>query len=359
MANGMNEIQKIARTAAAVDSASAYRPRMAATAIVNTSHRRNSMRFILAVLALLFPAFAKAQGTLPFALQQQFSFTNCTTFTNACGTPLIGGLLYFYVAGTNSQVQNSYFDQALTLPQPSPLVLDGNGRVPMFFLASGTFHVRLTDANGVTQIDVPQMLVIGPVGGGGGGSAVDPTTVASTGDIKFRATGETLAGWVKLNGTTIGNAVERRRPACQRDCTGALRLPVDELPGAALPRVRWGWRIGIGGFQREQNDHAPRHARPSSVGPGRHGQHRGGAVARQSGHIGRRGHCDDAECNWRREHDDVDDSAVADVHTIRDHRRKCCKRAIWNCRFQYRYRRESIHFGDGEWFRASRLPEPR
>jgi hypothetical protein len=76
----------------------------------------------------------------------------------------------------------------------------------MFYLASGSVHVRLTDAGGVALFDYPSMLVIGPSGGGGGGGPVDPTTVMSTGDIKFRATGETLTGWVKMNATTIGNA---------------------------------------------------------------------------------------------------------------------------------------------------------
>jgi hypothetical protein len=50
------------------------------------------------------------------------------------------------------------------------------------------------------------MLVIGPSGGGGGSGSVDPTSVASTGDIKFRPTSELVSGWIKLNGTTIGNA---------------------------------------------------------------------------------------------------------------------------------------------------------
>jgi hypothetical protein len=45
-------------------------------------------RFLLGALALLLPSLAQAQGTLPLALTQQFSFTNCATFTNACGTPV-------------------------------------------------------------------------------------------------------------------------------------------------------------------------------------------------------------------------------------------------------------------------------
>lgn len=161
----------------------------------------------LPLLALVLPSFAHAQGTLPIALQQQFSFTNCQTFTNACGTPLQGGLLYFYQVGTVATVQNSFQDTGLTLTNPWPLTLDANGRIPLFYLANGAVHVRLTDASGVVQFDIPNALVIGPSsGGGGGGGSVDPTTVLSTGDVKFRMTQEFVTGWVRLNAQTIGGA---------------------------------------------------------------------------------------------------------------------------------------------------------
>jgi hypothetical protein len=76
----------------------------------------------------------------------------------------------------------------------------------MFYLADGSIHPRLTDSSGIVQFDYPSMLVIGPSSGGGGGSTVDPTTIASTGDVKFRPTSETLSGWTRLNGLTIGSA---------------------------------------------------------------------------------------------------------------------------------------------------------
>lgn len=162
---------------------------------------------IIGALALLLPSLASAQGTLPVALQQQFSFTNCATFTNACGTPLIGGLLYFYQVGTVATQQDSFQDTGLTLKNPWPLVLDSNGRVPNFYLANGSVHVRLTDAAGVVQFDIPSALVIGPSAGGGGGGSVDPTTIAGTGDFKWRPTTEFVTGWVKANAQTIGAAL--------------------------------------------------------------------------------------------------------------------------------------------------------
>jgi hypothetical protein len=68
--------------------------------------------------------------------------------------------------------------------------------------------VRLTSAAGVVQLD-STLQVLGPSsggGGGGGGGTSDPTAVAATGDIKYRASAEILLGWVILNGQSIGNA---------------------------------------------------------------------------------------------------------------------------------------------------------
>src|SRR5262245_8894462 len=110
-------------------------------------------RLLVGALALLWSACASAQGTLPIALTQQFSFTSCATFTNACGTPLSGGLLYFYQVGTVATEQDSFQDTALTIKNPWPPPLDANGRIPPFYLANGSVHVRLTDSTGVVQFD--------------------------------------------------------------------------------------------------------------------------------------------------------------------------------------------------------------
>lgn len=195
------------------------------------------IRFIFPlILGLLWGSQAQAQGTITIALQQQFSFTGCSTAANICGRPLIGGLLYFYQVGTVATRQDSFQDTALTIPNPWPLQLDANGRIPMFYLASGSVHIRLTDAGGVVQFDYPSMLVIGPAGGGGGGGGtVDPTTVASTGDIKFRATNEALLGWVKLNGQSIGSAVSGANGRANADTQNLFVYLWQNCPDARCP----------------------------------------------------------------------------------------------------------------------------
>ena len=77
----------------------------------------------------------------------------------------------------------------------------------MFYLASGSVHVRLTDATGVVQFDYPNMLVIGPSGSGSGTTYTPPPgSQAATGDVKFRLTKEVPAGWLVLNGLSMGSA---------------------------------------------------------------------------------------------------------------------------------------------------------
>jgi len=205
-------------------------------------------RFLLGALALVVPQLAAAQGTLPIALQQQFSFTNCATNTNACGTPLIGGLLYFYQVGTVATQQNSFQDTGLTLPNPWPLPLDANGRIPIFYLANGSVHVRLTDANGLVQFDLPSALVIGPSGGGGGAASVDPTTIAATGDLKSRLTSEFVTGWVKANAQTIGSAVSGATQRANADTQSLFTYLWTNCPDAHCPVLSGRGASGLADF---------------------------------------------------------------------------------------------------------------
>jgi hypothetical protein len=159
--------------------------------------RQGWLKSLIFGLFCLWPALGWAAGTIPLAMMQQVDIN---------GKPLAGCILYFFQAGTVGTPQNSYSDFGLSLGAASQVNCDQTGRLPMFWLADGLIQFRLTDAGGVVVIS-GTMQVLGPSsGGGGGGGTVDPTTIAATGDIKFRMTSETVAGWVKLNGTTIGNA---------------------------------------------------------------------------------------------------------------------------------------------------------
>lgn len=124
------------------------------------------------------------------------------------GQPLTNCILTIYQGGTTTPA-SVFQDIGLIIPAPNPLVADATGRLPLFFLSDGTYAARLTDKNGVQSnggFFYPQIPSIGASSSGGGGTPVDPTTVASTGDWKWRPSAETLAGWVRLNARTIGNA---------------------------------------------------------------------------------------------------------------------------------------------------------
>ena len=90
-------------------------------------------------------------GTLTIALAQQMGLN---------GQPLAGALLYTYVAGSVNTPQNTYADQAMTIVNQFPLPADQYGRFPMFYLATGTVHIRMTDKYGTVIFDYLAAMVI-------------------------------------------------------------------------------------------------------------------------------------------------------------------------------------------------------
>ncbi|EJN10470.1 hypothetical protein PMI42_06246 [Bradyrhizobium sp. YR681] len=144
----------------------------------------------------LLAAPAHAAGTIPLALAIQLD-TDGSVAANCQAT--------FFRAGTPSSKQNVYADFSLTQQLANPLSCDQSGRLPMFWIADGLIHVRLTNSSGNPIVDTT-MQVLGPSsGGGGGGSTVDPTAIMATGDMKARYGTGPLSGFVRANGLTIGN----------------------------------------------------------------------------------------------------------------------------------------------------------
>ena len=142
-----------------------------------------------------------------------------TQFDKDTGLPLRGGKLFFFQAGTIATPQLAFKDTGLLQPHPNPITLDGAGRIPSFFLADGSIHVRLTNAQGVTQFEELSLLVVGPSsGGGGGGGSVDPTSLFQTGDVIWLDQSGTRSGWVRDNGRTIGSATSGASERANSDC---------------------------------------------------------------------------------------------------------------------------------------------
>lgn len=156
-----------------------------------------SALLVTTLLGLSLSGAAIAAGTIPLAMAVQF---------DTDGNVASGCQLTLYQAGTVATKQNVYSDFGLTQLMSNPLTCDQAGRVPMFWLADGLIHARLITSSGTQILDVT-MQVLGPSsGGGGGGGTVDPAAILQTGDQKVRYGTGPLAGFVRLNGLTIGNA---------------------------------------------------------------------------------------------------------------------------------------------------------
>lgn len=168
-------------------------------------------------------------GTIPLSLTQQLDIY---------GKPLSGGQLFLIQAGTVATPQNGFQDTALTIPLPNPITLDAAGRIPQFFLADGSIKVRLVDKNGIVQLAADSILVIGPSAGGGGGTPVDPTMLIQTGNIIARYGIGALAGYVRLNGLSIGSATSGATERANLDCQAAFEYLWNTDPNLLLSPPR-------------------------------------------------------------------------------------------------------------------------
>jgi microcystin-dependent protein len=197
-------------------------------------------RIILGLVALAFATIAHASGTLPsFSLTPQF---------DSFGKVMPGCKLYVIQAGATSTPQNAYQDSALLTAFSNPLTCDASGRLPLFFLADGLVKVRLTNSAGTQQFVGDNLpVIVTNTGGGGGGGTIDPTTIASTGDIKAVYTDALLAGWVRMNGNTIGSAASGATERANSDCQNLfifLWNAGGAVPGGRGPSALADWNGG-------------------------------------------------------------------------------------------------------------------
>lgn len=117
-----------------------------------------------------------------------------------------GAKAYFYVGGTSTPLSVYTTDDG-GVPHTSPVVADANGVFPPIFIPYGPFGYRVTTAAG-TAIS-PNVLTVQnpapPDSGGGGGIVVQADQILQTGDTMWRLDSDVRAGWVFMNGGTIGN----------------------------------------------------------------------------------------------------------------------------------------------------------
>ena len=134
-------------------------------------------------------------GLYPLSRMQQF---------DGNGRPLAGARLFLFDGGTSTP-RIGYRDSSLTSPHPNPIVADSAGRLPLIYLDDGFYRHRLTTRVGTLIFDDDGLPVLSSTVGGSG-TSVDPDSVFKTRDIKIRFDDQPLAGYVRLNGRTIGSA---------------------------------------------------------------------------------------------------------------------------------------------------------
>jgi hypothetical protein len=137
---------------------------------------------------------------------------------DANGNPYSGCKLYLYQAGTSTEV-TVYKDFGLTTGQEHqhPMVADAAGRIPAFWVADGSYRVRLTDSNGNEIFDESTITAIGASSGTASGGGVSSESVFAVGDMMFTFDEGTRSGWVKAWGS-IGNSASSGTNRANSDC---------------------------------------------------------------------------------------------------------------------------------------------
>lgn len=69
--------------------------------------------------------------------------------SDANGNPYVGALCYVYVAPTTTTLKAIFSDSALTVALANPLTSNASGRFDRFYMAVGTYKIRIEDADAV------------------------------------------------------------------------------------------------------------------------------------------------------------------------------------------------------------------
>lgn len=115
-------------------------------------------------------------------------------FFAADGTPLVGGKVYTYAAGTTTPLA-TFTDASANTPNTNPVILDSRGECNLWFTTAASYKVVLKDADDVLQWTVDNITTYG--------------TMASQNFNNVSITGGTITGVTAtfdLTGNVSGNA---------------------------------------------------------------------------------------------------------------------------------------------------------
>lgn len=138
-------------------------------------------------------------------------------FTNA-GTPLVGGKIWTYAAGTTTPTA-TYTSEAGTTPNANPIILDANGRVPnQIWLTEGVNYkfVLMTSAN-VTLGTYDDL------------AGINDVSIAGVTWADVTSTPTTLAGYGITDALSAATAATTYAPINNPTFTGTQLIP-DNAP---------------------------------------------------------------------------------------------------------------------------------
>lgn len=119
-------------------------------------------------------------------------------FFDANGDPLVGGKLYSYQAGTLVAL-DTYSDQALSVPNTNPIILDGRGEATVFIPDGTLYKFILKDSSDVQQWAVDNVEVVAPA------APVVPSPVP-TGGIMAYGAAAAPSGFLLCDGSAVSRA---------------------------------------------------------------------------------------------------------------------------------------------------------
>jgi hypothetical protein len=115
-------------------------------------------------------------------------------FFDANGSPLVGGKVYTYAAGTTTPLE-TYTSESAVTPNTNPVILDSRGECNLWFSPASSYKVVLESATGTLQWTVDNISTYG--------------TLASQNSNNVAITGGTITGvtlTVNVIGDVSGNA---------------------------------------------------------------------------------------------------------------------------------------------------------
>jgi len=110
-------------------------------------------------------------------------------FFDASGTPLVGGKVFTYAAGTTTPLA-TYTDASAATPNTNPVILDSRGECNLWFSTATSYKVVLKNATDELQWTVDNIATYG--------------TIASQNSNNVAITGGTITG-VTFTGNITGN----------------------------------------------------------------------------------------------------------------------------------------------------------